>query len=446
MELIRGISGIRGIVGQTLTEPILSQYIQGFSTIQGNGPILIARDSRSHGEVLLNAGCKTLQKYGRQVQNYGIIPTPTAQFLVEKNSLAGGVVITASHNPKEWNGLKFIDYDGSFLCKEKNLALFKIVDNNQLQQEKLGEIHVIESGFLPHIEHTCNLSIINSKLIENRKFIAVIDAVNGAASLALPAMLEALGCTVHRLFCEPDGEFQRGTEPLPHNLNNLCDSVIRHKADVGFATDPDGDRLAVVDENGLPLGEEYTLTICADGFLSSTSSTAPIVTNLSTTMALDRVAEKYGSSVIRSAVGEINVVNRMKEVGALFGGEGNGGVILSDSHYGRDSLVGAALFLNRMTLENKKVSEIFQSMPQYIMVKDKVTLGNIIPDMAINSLEKTFTDAKCDKSDGIKLTWENSWIHIRKSNTEPIIRIYAEAATKRKVEKLIYQVKNILLQ
>jgi len=445
MKLIRGISGIRGIVGQTLTKSILSRYIQAFSTLQENGLILMARDSRSHGENLINAGCHTLSQCGRQIQNFGIIPTPTAQFLVAKNGLAGGVVVTASHNPTEWNGLKFIDSDGCFLSSKKNLDLFKIVDGDLRQDEKHGNIHTIESGFLPHIEHTRNLSVINSDLIENRQFTVVIDAVNGAASLALPEMLKSLGCTVHRLYCNPNGEFPRGAEPLPQNLHKLADTVVEKNAHVGFATDPDGDRLAVVDENGRPLGEEYTLTICADGFLSSTSSTVPLVTNLSTTMALDKVAEKHGSFVLRSPVGEINVVNQMKETGALLGGEGNGGVILKESHYGRDSLVGAALFLNRMAQGNQTVSEIYKSMPQFIMMKEKVELGMINPEMALKKIEQNFTDAKHDKMDGLKLIWDDSWVHIRKSNTEPIIRIYAEALLKDDVHKLVDSVKRCIL-
>ena len=243
----------------------------------------------------------------------------------------------------------------------------------------------------------------------------------------------------------PNGEFPRGTEPLPHNLTNLGEAVRSHNADAGFATDPDGDRLAIVDENGNPLGEEYTLTICADGLFKSISSPASIVTNLSTTMALDKVAEKYGSRVIRSAVGEINVVNKMKEVGAVLGGEGNGGVILPESHYGRDSLVGTSMFLNRMAQDTRTVSEIFQSMPQFIMVKDKIELGSVDPQTALDKIEAAYPDVDSDKTDGLKLIWENSWVHIRKSNTEPIIRIYAEASSEDKVHKLVDSVKRCIL-
>ena len=444
MKLIRGISGVRGIVEETFNKSVLSKYIQAFAILQKEGNILIARDSRDHGKQFIELGCKELQKYGRNVQNFGIIPTPTAQFLVQKNKLAGGIVITASHNPKEWNGLKFIDSNGCFLNAKKNIDLFKIADG-QLKQEKMsGEICEIESGFLAHIEHTLHLSIIDTPQIQKKNYTVVVDAVNGAASKALPIMLESLGCKVYRLHCDPNGTFPRGTEPLSNNLEKLSAKIIELGADVGFATDPDGDRLAVLDENGKALGEEYTLTICADGFLRATESQAPIVTNLSTTMALDDIAAKYGSAVIRSAVGEINVVNKMKEVGALLGGEGNGGVILTESHLGRDSLVGASLFLNRMTQTSYPVSHIFQSMPQYTMLKDKIGIENLDADSILEKIQKQFIDASVDNQDGIKLSWPNSWIHVRKSNTEPIIRIYAEAPNQDHVTKLVEKVKYIL--
>ena len=444
MELIRGISGIRGIVNQNLTDSVLTSHTLAFSKLQIEGSILLARDSRSHGEEFINTAAEALKNSGREVLNYGIIPTPTAQFLVEKNGMAGGIVITASHNPTEWNGLKFIDSDGCFLDGTKNKHLFEIADADVHPPVKSGTIINVVDGYAPHINHTLKLSVINIQAIVSRKFTIVVDAVNGAASSALPAMVEALGCKVHRLHCEPNGEFPRGPEPLSHNLKNLGEAVVTHRADAGFATDPDGDRLAVVDEKGQPLSEEYTLTICADGFLSTTTSKTPLVTNLSTTMALDKIAEKHGSSVIRSAVGEINVVNKMKEVGAELGGEGNGGVILPESHYGRDSLVGAALFLNRIAQGSQTVSEIFHSMPQYVMVKDKIELGFVNPQTALEKIEAEFTDVKADRTDGLKLTWENSWVHVRKSNTEPIIRIYAEAKDKDGVKKLIHRVKSIL--
>ena len=444
MKLIQGISGVRGIVGKTLTQKILSDHIQAFSNIQKNGDILLARDSRIHGQDLIKIASETLIKCGRNVFNYNIIPTPTAQFLVEKNKFAGGIVITASHNPEEWNGLKFIDYNGCFLNEKKNEALFKKINNISNEIKTQGKIIAIKDGYLSHVEHTLKLSMINLLAIKNKKFTVVIDAVNGAASKALPKMLKALGCKVYSLHCNPNGVFPRGCEPLPHNLNDLKNAVIDNKADMGFATDPDGDRLAIIDEKGIPLGEEYTLVFCIDGFLKSTQSNKDIVTNLSTTLAVDRIAKKYGNNVIRTAVGEINVVNKMKEINSMLGGEGNGGVILTESHLGRDSLIGVTLFLNRMAQTNKSVSQVFQSMPQYIMLKDKIELNNINAEIAINKIQKAFPKAKQNHLDGLKLIWNDSWLHIRKSNTEPIIRIYAEAPTKSEVLNLINKVKSIL--
>ena len=444
MELIRGISGIRGIVSKSLTESVIIRHIQAFSEIQDKGDILLARDSRAHGASFIHTAAETLSSGGRNVINYGIIPTPTAQFLVEQNNMSGGIVITASHNPTEWNGLKFIDADGCFLNGKKNMQLFEIADSDPISNHNTGSVQSIENGYLPHITHTRNLSVIDTEALEKRNFSIVVDAVNGATSKALPTMVEALGCTVHRLYCEPNGEFPRGAEPLPHNLGGLSEAVRSYNADAGFATDPDGDRLAIVDENGNPLGEEYTLTICADGLFKSTSSPACIVTNLSTTMALDKVAKRYGNKVIRSAVGEINVVNKMKEVGAVLGGEGNGGVILPESHYGRDSLVGATMILNRMAQYTQKLSEIFQSMPQYVMEKDKIELETVEPQTVLDKIEAAYPDADFDKTDGLKLSWENSWVHIRKSNTEPIIRIYAEGKTKTSVTELVVGVKQLV--
>ncbi len=444
MELIRGISGIRGIAGKTFTADTILRHVRAFITIQDNGPILLARDSRQHGKEFIQAGYNGLTSLKREVLNYDIIPTPTAQFLVEKNNLAGGIVITASHNPTEWNGLKFIDSDGCFLNADKNQKLFQLADDEKLPEfiEKSAEF--IPNGHKPHIDHTLSLSCLDIEAIRKRNFSVVVDAVNGAASYALPELLEALGCRVQRLHCTPDGTFPRGAEPLPHNLEPLGKAVQEYKAQVGFATDPDGDRLAVVDEQGSPLGEEYTLTICADGFLQQKKTTQPLITNLSTTLAIDKIAEKHGTTVLRSAVGEINVVNMMKECGSLLGGEGNGGVILPESHFGRDSLVGAALFLHRMAMEEKTVSSIFKSMPHFEMVKEKIELKSINAEEALNKIETHFNGTPKDNTDGLKLNFKNSWVHIRKSNTEPILRIYAEAENTKLAAELTTKVKNII--
>ncbi len=445
MNLIRGISGIRGIVGASLSAGEVEKYALAFSQLQKSGKILLARDSRRHGRALLQTAFTVLRAAGREVIDCDIIPTPTAQFIVKQTQLAGGIVITASHNPIEWNGMKFIDHDGCFLDGNANAALFKIAD--QFPDKPVSVVMDSKIETEPaeaHILHTVSLRSINRDRIAHRKFRVVVDAVNGAASVLLPALIRQLGCEVIPLYCNPDGQFPRGTEPLPYNLTELSSQVKRYHADVGFATDPDGDRLAVVDEQGAPLGEEYTLTICADGFLKENFSVHPIITNLSTTMALDRVAAKYGVSVIRTAVGEINVVNAMKLHHSELGGEGNGGVILAESHLGRDSLVGASLFLNRMSQTSDPVSAIFRLMPQFTMIKERIRLGNINSDQVIQKISTQFADIQQDHQDGLKLIWEDQWVHIRKSNTEPIIRIYGEAETRGKVQRLVESVKRMV--
>ena len=445
MTLIRGISGIRGIVNDGLDADVVANHMKAFSQLQPDGTILGARDSRSHGAELIEAACFALATSGRDVINCDIIQTPTAQFLVEKNGYSGGIVITASHNPTEWNGMKFIDDDGCFLDALKNSRLFNLADEvESLEEGAVGTITEDQSGIKLHVTHTTQLSVVDIESIKNRQFKVVVDAVNGGAAVALPQMLDALGCEVIPINCTPNGKFPRGAEPLPHNLNQLGEAVKKHGAHVGFATDPDGDRLAVVDELGNPLGEEYTLTICADGILSTHDVATPLVTNLSTTMALDKVCEKYSNTVERSSVGEINVVNLMKEKNSVLGGEGNGGVILPESHYGRDSLVGASLFLNRMSQTDDSVSKIFASMPQFFMVKDKIELGDINPNKALYIISETFKDCEHNTMDGLKLIWDDSWAHIRKSNTEPIIRIYAEATSIEAAKKLVTNIKRCI--
>jgi phosphomannomutase len=442
MELIRSISGIRGIVGKTLTGEDVGKYAQAFSLIQGGGSILLARDSRYHGRELLSHAKSALVNAGRDVVDCDIIPTPTAQFQVQHQNFAGGIVITASHNPMEWNGLKFIDGDGCFLGAEVNQQLFDTADSLSPQpiiknlSDKISQLAAED-----HLNHTVNLSTIDTERIKNRNFKVVLDAVNGAGSYILPELLSSFNCELVSIYCSPDGTFPRGSEPLPVNLVDLGNAVKEHGADVGFAVDPDGDRLAVVDENGKPLGEEYTLTICAEGFLAESGNKQPLVTNLSTTMALDKVAEKYGVEVKRSSVGEINVVNLMKKTGSVLGGEGNGGVILKESHYGRDSLVGIAMFLNKMSQVDIPVSRIFSSMPQFVMAKDKMDLGEVNADRVIKKIASIFSDVDQDWQDGLKLIWENQWVHIRKSNTEPILRIYAEAENSDLLKRLMSSIK-----
>ncbi len=444
MKLIRGISGIRGIAGDSLTDSAVISHARAFAEIQESGPILVARDSRPHGAQMIQAAEKGLMESGRDVLNAGIIPTPTAQFLVEHYHCAGGIVITASHNPIEWNGLKFIHHDGCFLNGAQNQALFKTADRRPEPSSTFGSVKKLENPAGEHIESILKLDFLNLAKIRQRKFKVAVDAVNGAAFKALPEMLRRLGCEVAELYCDPSGEFMRGAEPLPENLTDLGKKVLELNADVGFATDPDGDRLAVVDNTGRPIGEEYTLVVCADGYLQTTRSSAPLVTNLSTTMALDRIAEKYGVEVIRSAVGEINVVQKMKSVECELGGEGNGGVILADAHHGRDSLVGVTLFLQRMVQDSRSLAEIYVHLPHYVMIKDKIQLGKVDPDQALKRIASAIDSKERDWTDGLKLLWDNSWIHVRKSNTEPIIRVYAEAVSRSDAMELINRVKKII--
>ncbi len=431
MKLIRGISGIRGIVGQTLDGKLASDYARAFDALQPKGVIVVARDNRYHGPDLLQNVLQALAKSGRKVIDCGMVPTPTAQFMVEKNGFAGGIVITASHNPIDYNGMKFIDGDGCFLDADKNQKLFEQVDANPLYEDTDNGLIEIDNGCLhQHIEHTLGLSVIDADRIKSRKFRVAVDAVNGAGSVAIPGLLKAFDCEVIPVHCAPDGYFPREPEPLPENLSILSAVIREYKADIGLALDPDGDRLALLDEEGKPLGEEFTITFAADGYLQNAQPSSPIVTNLSTTQALDIIAAKHNVRVARSAIGEINVVNLMKSSGSTFGGEGNGGIILPESHYGRDALVGTALVLHRLALSSKPLTQIVADFPHFYMKKEKVQLGKLNPDQTLLKLSESFPEVEQDHVDGLKLIWKDRWAHIRKSNTEPIMRIYVEAPTE----------------
>ena len=442
MNLIRKISGIRGIVDKTLNDKVVFDHALAFSQLKVKGPILVARDTRSHGKHFSDIACKAISSAGLEVHNYGIIPTPTAQFLVSKNNFSGAIVITASHNPIEWNGMKFINSDGCFLNEKQNTKLFSKADNLQnVSKIQSGKISHIKDGFKDHINHTVNLSFIDQNRIKLKAFKVVVDAVNGAASYAVPHLLHLLKCEVIPLFCNPDGKFPHDPEPKNENLGLLSKSVIKNNADLGIAIDPDGDRLAIVDENGEPLGEENTLVIATDNFLSNGFKTT-VVTNLSSSMALDNLAYKYSNPIKRSMVGEINVVEMMKEHNSSFGGEGNGGVILKESHLGRDAIVGIVMMLDWLSKKNTNLSLAKKDLPNYSIIKDKINLDQINPDAALQFLKKQFENEKIDLTDGLKIIWDNSWVHIRKSNTEPILRIYSEAKSESEAKNIIDQIKS----
>ena len=435
MELIKSISGIRGIFNKNLTPSITNHYINIFSNLQKKGDILIARDSRPHGKILYDEACKTLSLLGRNVISCGIIPTPTAQYIIKEKKLAGGVVITASHNPIEWNGLKFLDNDGCFLNPKKMKELLS-KDSNNTENNKKGSIIESKDLYQNHIQNVLNLTCINIDKIKSKNFKVVIDTVNGAAYKALPELLKELNCNIIKIYCDNDGTFPRGTEPIPSHIEDLSKTVINNKADIGFATDPDADRLAIVDNQGEPIGEESTLILALESYLKYYKDSQKIVTNLSTSMAVDVIAHQYNSIVERSSVGEINVVEKMKEIGSSIGGEGNGGVILEESHLGRDSLVASALVLNHLAQSDIPFNQILKSIPRFVMIKDKITLQQDVDYNHIKTLFKN-DDVSFIQGDGLKIIWLDKWIHIRKSNTEPIIRIIAEADTYKNAKKLI---------
>lgn len=446
--IIRSISGVRGLTETHLTPKESELYAEAVHTMLPPGVIVIGRDSRPSGVAILDAFVYRLNRLGRDVLVCGVVPTPTIQFMVENTEAIGGIIITASHNPAEWNGLKFVTEDGTFFAPDLCKKLFYIVDHLETLTDAKSDSKAMvwkeNNANQKHVIKILGLSCIDVDAIRKRHFKIVIDAVNGAGSEALPLLLESLGCKVILLNCDGSGTFTRGTEPLPENLKELSSIIIDKKADAGFAVDPDADRLAVVDENGNPLGEEYTLVLAAEGYIKHTGRKETFVVNLSTSMALEKLADKYECKVERSAVGEINVVKMMQRIGANLGGEGNGGVILKDAHLGRDSLVGAAMVLNRMAQSDEPISAIKAQLPQFEIIKEKVSLENVCVDAALQLVQDAFEHAEINTIDGLKFTWDDRWVHLRKSNTEPIMRIYAEAPTKQAANELVEKVKEIV--
>jgi len=447
MGLIRSVSGVRGVVGKDLDARLVYRYARAFAALQPPGPVLLCRDSRPHGPELISAAAYGLQDARRSVIIADLMPTPTAQFIVPRKHLAGSIVLTASHNPIEYNGMKFIGGDGCFLGADQTAILFARADQIDtavgIPSRRIKSKLLLDAAGL-HVLDTRDLSCINAEAILRRRFRVVVDAVNGAASFALPALLEALGCEVIRLNTTPDGTFPRGPEPVPENLTDLCRAVSEHGAHLGMATDPDADRLALVDETGTPPGEELTQVLAVDGFLRRTGSRQPVTTNLSASMLLDHVARRYGIEVLRSAVGEVNVVDMMRSVGGEIGGEGNGGVILAESHLGRDSLVGAALVLDRLAQDELPLSAIRAQLPRFHMVKDKIAIDGYDAGELSRRITDRYPDAEQITTDGLKLQWPDRWVHVRKSNTEPIIRIFAEAPTSAEAKTLIEEIRRVV--
>ena len=449
MTLIKSISGIRGTIGgkpgNNLTPIDIVESTAAYGTWLKSKynvhklKVVIGRDARISGEMVEKLCIGTLISLGIDVVNLGLSTTPTVEIAVPKENAQGGIILTASHNPKQWNALKLLNDKGEFISGndgEELLELIKHQDFSFSEVDNLG-ITIEKDNYLDeHIQDIINLDTVDLEAIEKAKINIVVDAVNSSGGIAVPKLLRALKCNnVTNIYCEPNGDFPHNPEPLPENISELSKTVISEKAHIGIVVDPDVDRLAFVCENGEVFGEEYTLVAVADHILKQKKGNT--VSNLSSTRALRDITEKNGGNYFASAVGEVNVVTKMKEKNAVIGGEGNGGVIYPDLHYGRDALVGIALFLSHFAKMNLSMSELKKSYPNYTISKNKIELTpttNI--DELLKKIANKYSDTEQNSIDGLKLDFENEWVHLRKSNTEPIIRIYAESENKDKAHAL----------
>ena len=455
MTLINSISGIRGTIGGVAGANLTPLDAVRFASAYGawllsqytKARVVVGRDARISGPMIQSLVQETLVGLGIDVIDVGLSTTPTVEMEVVRQYAQGGIILTASHNPKAWNALKLLDASGEFLDAKAGKTITEI--SQQLDQiafaevDALGNIHKETQALQHHIDAVLALPLVQTDNIRSQSFKVVVDAVNSSGGVAVPLLLEALGAEVVPIHCEPTGDFQHNPEPLAQHLTDLSDAVKSHQADLGIAVDPDVDRLVFMDENGVLFGEEYTLVACADYVLSKTPGNT--VSNLSSTRALAEVTEKYGGQYRASAVGEAHVVAAMKESQAIIGGEGNGGVIYPELHYGRDALVGIALFLSLLSEKSCKVSTLKNSYPNWVMRKDKLPLDSSKDvDGLLAAMAKHFASDKVTTIDGVKVDFNHGWVHLRKSNTEPIIRIYAEAKTESELDDLVREVKKIL--
>ena len=441
--LMVSVSGVRGRIGEALTPEIIAQFAAGFgawakqNSRTGRPRIVVGRDSRVSGPMLQPVVHAALQSVGCDVIDVGMAPTPTIQLAVEHHHAAGGLAITASHNPIEWNALKFIGPSGLFLDPSESAAMRAVVEGTipRAAWNDLGRVETDDDAVSRHIDAVLGLSLIDRQKISDRRFHVALDCVRGAGGAFMPQLLERLGCRVTAINLETDGRFPRSPEPIAENLGELESLVKRSGADVGFAVDPDVDRLALVSNEGKAIGEDYTLALAAKVVLKRRSG--DIVTNLSTSRIVDDVAREQGRKVVRAPVGEVNVATRMRAEDAPVGGEGNGGVILQEVHLGRDAPIGAALILQLLIDEGRKLSEIVASYPRYSIVKDKLDRPAAPLDTVYASMREAFPDAETDTQDGLRLTWNDRWVHVRPSGTEPIVRVIAEAPTEPEAAELI---------
>ena len=456
MTLIKSISGIRGTIGGRPNEGLspldIVRFTAGFGKLiqknTGINKIVIGRDARISGEMVRNLVVGTLQSIGIDVVDLGLSTTPTVEIAVPMEGAGGGIILTASHNPAQWNALKLLNEKGEFINDEQGKQVLEIAEELDFDFSdvyNLGKLELNDTYLQKHIDQILSLKLVDVAAIREADFKIVVDAVNSTGGIFVPALLKALGVNViYELYCDPSGNFPHNPEPLAENLTDLSNLVVEKGADLGIAVDPDVDRLCFVMENGEMFGEEYTLVAVADFILESTPGNT--VSNLSSTRALRDVTLKHGGQYYAAAVGEVNVVNKMKEVQAVIGGEGNGGVIYPETHYGRDALAGIALFLTHLAKKKIRISELRDTYPVYHMSKNKISLTegmNI--DKILDGVRDIYINENHSTIDGLKIDFENEWVHLRKSNTEPIIRVYSEAATVEQANVIAEKVINDVL-
>lgn len=439
--LMISVSGMRGRVGEALTPEVVARFAAGFGAWaagQAKTPrIVVGRDSRVSGPMFHRAVIAALQSVGCDVIDVGLTTTPTCQLAVEYHQAAGGLMISASHNPAEWNALKFIGPSGAFLEAHEGAQMRRVVDGDipRAPWDRLGAVTEDRDAIERHIQQVLALPYLNLQGIRERRFKVALDCVRGAGGRIIPQLLDRLGCQVTAIHLEADGRFPHPPEPIAENLHELERLVLQSRAEVGLAVDPDVDRLALVSEKGKAVGEDYTLALASRVVLRHRKG--PVVANLSTSLILDDVAKEAGSKVIRTPVGEVNVAVRMRDERAPIGGEGNGGVILPELHLGRDAPVGVALILQLLLEDDTPLSAIVGRYPRYWIVKDKMDRPNISLDAVYEALRKEFADATVDTQDGLRLSWPDRWVHVRPSGTEPIVRVIAEARTEAAARALV---------
>lgn len=458
MSLIKSIAGLRGTVGgkvgETLTPIDVAKFTAGFGMwikeTHDQPKVVIGRDARPSGVIFTAIVENTLRAQGIDVVDLGLSTTPTVEMAVVNEKAQGGIILTASHNPSGWNALKLLNENGEFITAadgQKVLAWADSPDLLFMDPKKFGTVETKDDYIDWHIEQILKLDLVDVEAIREKGFKVVVDGVNSTGGIAVPKLLRKLGVEVTELFCEPNGIFPHNPEPLPENITQICNEITSGDFDLGFVVDPDVDRLVMVCEDGVPFGEEYTLVSIADYVLGKKSGNT--VSNLSSTRALQDVTEKHGNTYKAAAVGEVNVVTAMKETNAVIGGEGNGGVILPELHYGRDALVGIALFLSHLAEFGKSTSMLRATYPSYHISKNKIELdANLDLDSVLENLQLKYAKNKFSTIDGLKIEFDNEWVHLRKSNTEPIIRIYAESDSQSTADhlaqKLMMDIKELI--